>query len=122
MSPQRRCIQNGCPEYAVPNTSRCRRHTGSRWHTQPAARTVAYLDAEYRRNRKIAIEREPECHWHFSGCTGKSTTADHLRSVAQGGGHELENLVGACARCNHLRGSSLGGVTAKRRAAQRRQR
>jgi 5-methylcytosine-specific restriction endonuclease McrA len=70
----------------------------------------------YRRNRAIAIKREPICHWcHLR----PSTTADHLLSVANSGSNELSNLVGACARCNELRGGAEGRATAKRRAAQR---
>jgi 5-methylcytosine-specific restriction endonuclease McrA len=72
-----------------------------------------YADPVYRRNRLLAIKREPTCHWCH---VRPSTTADHLLSIAKGGGHELSNLVGACARCNELRGGAEGRATEKRRA------
>ena len=53
-------------------------------------------------------------------CTGRSTTVDHVISVARGGGNDLDNLVGACARCNQIRGGAEGRATVKRWAAERR--
>jgi 5-methylcytosine-specific restriction endonuclease McrA len=73
---------------------------------------------DYKTNRRIALEREPRCHWGLRGCTVKSTTADHLIAVAEGGSNELSNLVGACARCNAARGSALGGAVTKARRRQ----
>jgi 5-methylcytosine-specific restriction endonuclease McrA len=117
---RRTCITGyGCSDggLAVPGRSRCRKHGGSAWARQPAARLAAYRDPVYLRNRKITLEREPICHW----CRLRpSTTADHLRSVAKGGGHELENLVGSCSKCNERRGGAEGRATMKRRAAARR--
>lgn len=101
-------------------TSRCKAHGGGSWSGKPRNRQLEYRTPEYRRNRKIVLAREPHCHWGFKGCTGRSTSADHVIPVAQGGTNELENLVGACGRCNALRGSSLGGtVTKLRRERQR---
>jgi 5-methylcytosine-specific restriction endonuclease McrA len=105
---RRRCSGHGrvdCP--------RCVRKA---WARVPPARAGAYSSGVYRRNRLIAIAREPECHWRLPGCTLKSTTADHLRSVAKGGGNELENLVGSCSSCNQRRGGAEGRATQKRRA------
>jgi 5-methylcytosine-specific restriction endonuclease McrA len=99
-------------------TSRCKAHGGQAWSGKPAGRQSAYRDPVYKANRKTVIEREPRCHWGLRGCTGKSTTADHLIAVAQGGSNELSNLVGACARCNAARGASLGGQTTKSRRRQ----
>jgi 5-methylcytosine-specific restriction endonuclease McrA len=99
------CSDNG---YAVPGRSRCRAHGGGAWARQPPSRQLAYASPLYVRNRRLAIEREPECHWRLPGCTGKSTTADHLRSVAQGGDHSLANLVGSCRPCNQRRGAAEG--------------
>ena len=102
----------GCPN------PRCWRHKGA-WVGRPRHRQLEYRTAEYKANRKIVLEREPVCHWRLKGCTGKSTQADHVVPVAQGGGNGLENLVGACGRCNALRGSSLGGQVTKLRRKQR---
>jgi hypothetical protein len=49
-------------------------------------------DPEYRRNREKILASKPLCHWCGQA---PATTADHLRAVAEGGGHELENLVPA---------------------------
>jgi 5-methylcytosine-specific restriction endonuclease McrA len=65
-----------------------------------------YGDAQYIRNRTQLLASKPLCHWCGQAL---ATTADHLRAVALGGGHELENLVPACEPCNRLRGASLGG-------------
>jgi 5-methylcytosine-specific restriction endonuclease McrA len=113
---QRICITPRCRNFCVPGRSRCRECGGGAWARVPKARTLAYADPTYRRNRVIAIQREPECHWRLPGCTLKSTTADHLLSVAKGGSHELENLVGACASCNQWRGGAEGRETQKRRS------
>jgi 5-methylcytosine-specific restriction endonuclease McrA len=104
---RRRCIGHGrvdCP--------RCRPKA---WGRKPPARQAQYNDPGYQRDRKLAIAREPACHWRFPGCTLKSTTADHLLSLAKGGTNALENLVGSCARCNERRGAAEGRATMKRR-------
>ena len=112
----RACITCGKP--SPPGRSRCKDHGGKVWAGQPASRLAQYRSPEYLRNRKIALEREPRCHWGMRGRTGKSTTADHLVAVAEGGSNELSNLVGACARCNAARGSALGGRVTKARRRQ----
>ena len=101
-------------------TSRCKAHGGQAWAGKPRNRQLEYRTPEYRANRKIVLEREPRCHWGFKGCTGRSTSADHLVAVAEGGTNELSNLVGACGRCNALRGASLGGVVTKARRERQR--
>lgn len=93
----------------------CRKHQRRAWARQNAARKAAYADPAYRRNRRLAIAREPTCHWRLPDCTGRSTTADHLLSLARGCTNDLENLVGACARCNERRGGAKGRATQKRR-------
>jgi hypothetical protein len=42
------------------------------------------------RNRRIALENEPICHWCHKA---PSTEADHLIEVDSGGTDDLENLV-----------------------------
>jgi 5-methylcytosine-specific restriction endonuclease McrA len=74
-----------------------------------------YTGASYRRNRLIAIQREPLCHWRLPGCTGKSTQADHLRPVSRGGTNDLSNLVGSCRHCNEARGRDLGNRMKRKR-------
>jgi 5-methylcytosine-specific restriction endonuclease McrA len=100
------------PRACVCGVVNCERHRKRSWARIPPARQAMYSDPAYRRNRSIAIKREPTCHWcHLR----PSTTADHLFPIARGGGHELSNLVGACARCNERRGGAEGRATEKRR-------
>ena len=96
---------------------RCQRHKPSwGWSSKrdKATRDAHYVSASYRRNRAIAIQREPRCHWGYVGCTGKSTQADHLVPVSQGGDNSLANLVASCRHCNEARGRATGNA-AKRR-------
>jgi 5-methylcytosine-specific restriction endonuclease McrA len=116
------CYSRNCSDHgiAVPGTSRCRNHTTSGWgfKKNKAARDANYVNPAYRRNRAIALEREPECHWRLPGCTLKSTQADHVLPVSRGGSNSLDNLVGSCQHCNEARGRAAGNA-AKRRADER---
>ena len=38
-------------------------------------------------------------------CGDTATQVDHIIPRAKGGGHELENLLACCAKCNALKGS-----------------
>lgn len=49
-------------------------------------------------------------------CGEEATQVDHVISRAKGGGHELENLVACCAKCNQLKGSSSDAVFLARSA------
>lgn len=95
----------------------CRRHITHGWGSKrnKATRDANYVDPAYRRNRAIALKREPECHWRLPGCTGRSTQADHLVPVSRGGTNDLGNLVGSCQHCNEARGRHLGNATKRRR-------
>ena len=37
-------------------------------------------------------------------CRGPAETIDHVMPRSRGGGHQWENVVAACARCNHTKG------------------
>lgn len=66
-----------------------------------------YRSKLYQSNRAQLLASSPVCHW----CgTRKATTADHLVEVDQGGGHGLDNLVPACAKCNYRRGAQYGNA------------
>jgi hypothetical protein len=68
---------------------------------------------EFMRNRRIALENEPICHWCHKA---PSTEADHLIEVDRGGTDDIENLCGSCKKCNATRGNSY--LNAKRSAQQ----
>lgn len=122
----RRCLGGSGPcadgGLAVPGRSRCRNHGGKAWARQPPERLAHYRDPLYLRNRPIVLARDPLCRLGLPGCTGRSTTVDHVISIARGGSNDLDNLVGACAHCNQLRGGAEGRATVKRRAAEQRRR
>ena len=42
-------------------------------------------------------------------CAGNAETIDHVHPRSKGGRHAWENVVAACARCNHLKGDKLLG-------------
>jgi len=73
--------------------------------------SLAHKDGRYLKNRQVVLRGNPLCHW----CgTQPATQADHLIEVDRGGGHELENLVPSCAKCNNTRAhlySSAKAVT-----------
>ena len=73
--------------------------------------SLAHKDGRYLKNRQVILQGNPLCHW----CgTQPATQADHLIEVDRGGGHELENLVPSCAKCNNTRAhlySSAKAVT-----------
>jgi 5-methylcytosine-specific restriction endonuclease McrA len=43
-------------------------------------------------------------------CSGEATQVDHVIPRANGGGHELDNLVACCAPCNSRKGAHNEGV------------
>lgn len=69
---------------------------------------------------RFLVERDgPECHWcgvvtvTFDPGAGRqpnARTVEHLLPRVQGGGHERENLVLACSRCNNSRGGSITDI------------
>ncbi len=43
-------------------------------------------------------------------CGSEATQVDHVISRKHGGGHELDNLVACCAKCNQLKSSKSEAV------------
>jgi 5-methylcytosine-specific restriction endonuclease McrA len=59
-----------------------------------------------RRLNARVVREEPDCRLRLPGCTGLSTTADHIVPVSLGGErYDRANLRGACAHCNYSRGN-----------------
>lgn len=42
--------------------------------------------------------------WHCAYCRGPAETIDHVIPRSRGGRHAWDNVVAACARCNHTKG------------------
>jgi 5-methylcytosine-specific restriction endonuclease McrA len=70
-----------------------------------------YNNAAWRRLRAQVLAEEPTCQLQLEGCTGRSTQAAHVLSVAERPDLFLErsNVVGACRSCNHREASAKGG-------------
>lgn len=62
----------------------------------------------YRKLRDQVVTEEPICWLQLTGCTGHSTTADHVIPFAERPdlGMIRSNLRGACEPCNRKRGAS----------------
>lgn len=57
---------------------------------------------QWKRQRELVLVRDCyECVY----CSEPATEVDHIIPRAQGGGHELDNLVACCKRCNGRKGS-----------------
>jgi 5-methylcytosine-specific restriction endonuclease McrA len=95
--------------YARNKPSRCPEHRASNWDRRRSA-PGDYTSAEYLANRTKLLADKPLCAWCHRA---PATTADHVRAIAEGGTHAIENLKPACERCNRLRGASLGGKITK---------
>lgn len=71
-------------------------------------RLSRYVRVPYRRQvpltRRAVLARDAHrCVY----CTHKADTIDHVVPRSRGGGHEWTNVVAACARCNHRKGSRM---------------
>lgn len=55
----------------------------------------------------VVVGEEPLCWLELAGCTGVSTTGDHLIPVTERPDLALvrDNVRGACRHCNELRGN-----------------
>lgn len=90
----RPCIEPGCP--TLTQRTRCAQHETQR--TRQRDRTRPGYGGDYRRNRAIVLSGSPRCY--VPGCTTTPTTADHIRPLRDGGGHEVANLRASCMRHN----------------------
>lgn len=68
-----------------------------------------YNDPEYLRNRSFVLARDLWCEGYPVGIHGntrvRTTTADHIKPLSQGGTHALDNLEAMCASCNSSKGA-----------------
>lgn len=68
-------------------------------------RLTRYVRVPYRSHiglsRRAVFARDG---WRCVYCRGPAETIDHVLPRSRGGGHVWENVVAACARCNHLKG------------------
>ena len=72
----------------------------ARWCGSPGSsgcRTAPYVGL----SRRAIFARDG---WRCAYCRGTAETIDHVLPRSRGGGHAWENVVAACARCNHTKG------------------
>jgi hypothetical protein len=63
--------------------------------------------AEWKKQRQRVLKRDG----YICGYCGQDATeVDHIIARAKGGGHDLDNLIACCKRCNGLKGASEQGV------------
>lgn len=68
--------------------------------------------AAWQRLSRQVIREEPDCQVRLPGCTGVSTTADHIVEVDVRPDLALVrgNVRGCCGHCNSSRGATYGNV------------
>lgn len=66
----------------------------------------------WRKLRAQVIREEPTCRLRLAGCTGLSTTGDHIIPVSARPDlrYVRANVQGACASCNYKRGHTPIGM------------
>jgi 5-methylcytosine-specific restriction endonuclease McrA len=68
-------------------------------------RLTRYVRVPYRTNvtlsRRAIFARDG---WRCAYCRGSAETIDHVMPRSRGGRHAWDNVVAACARCNHSKG------------------
>ena len=79
-------------------------------------RDAQTYNAEYRRNRKITLERASyRCEIRTGDvCIGRATTVDHIIPASAGGGNALSNLRAACVPCHRRKTAGEGGGSRRR--------
>lgn len=99
---KRPCIEPGCPE--LTKATRCPAHAYQYQRQRDLRRGTPSqrgYDATYQRNRLIVLRASG---FTCAYCGSPANTVDHVLSLADGGGSELENLVACCSTCNSSRG------------------
>ena len=113
--PPKACILSNkdCSGHAVPGTSRCEAHTRSNWGKYKPAHAEVYRTRIWRDLRTRVFREEPICA--EEGCESRSTSLDHIVSLADGGDpYARSNVRGMCAH-HHRKRSSRQGAEAKNR-------
>ena len=96
---KRLCLA-GCG--ALTTGTYCPRHDTRRSEDRHrlSQRQRGYATAEYRRNRRLVLERDGCCVY----CGAPADTVDHVVPYARSQDNSLDNLVAACRSCNSRKG------------------
>ena len=57
------------------------------------------MPPDWHKRRASTLKRHPLCQLNLPGCTIRSTQADHIIPMAEGGTHDPDNLRGVCKPC-----------------------
>jgi 5-methylcytosine-specific restriction endonuclease McrA len=81
-------------------------HSTSEYLAVPSVvRLTRYVRVPYRAtiglSRRGVFARDG---WHCAYCRGPAETIDHVIPRSRGGRHAWDNVVAACAKCNHTKG------------------
>lgn len=106
--PARPCSQAGCPNRAIPGSSRCEVHAKKRKREserrRPSAAKRGY-DGKWRRIRAAYLRKHPNC----VVCDEPATTVDHIISRRDGGTDRWENLQALCHRHHNQKTNQFDG-------------
>lgn len=94
-----------CPTRSLTNATRCPACTRQKDRQRQAARPG--YPRQYRDNRAIVLAGATHCY--VPGCTEPPTTADHIRTLRDGGSHDVANLRPSCVKHNSGRREGGGG-------------
>lgn len=89
------CAEPGCP--TLTEGLRCPKHGGTVDGRRPSSAAMGY-GARHRQWRAQILARDP---WCKTCLVARSTVADHIVPIRQGGAHfDLENGQGQCDTCH----------------------
>jgi len=100
-----------CPRDALPGGSRCSQHERSNWNRYKPAHAPVYRTRQWTDLRKRVLREEPICA--AEGCQERSTSVDHVVSLADGGEPYARSNVRGMCRHHHRKRSSQQGAQAK---------
>ncbi|AZF90343.1 MAG: HNH endonuclease [Phage 5P_3] len=106
IKPQRACAESGCPNAALPGSSRCAQHHRERKREADTRLSAAQrgYDHKWRMTRARFIKEHPLCI-----CGEKATDVDHIIPRSQGGTDEWCNLQALCHSCHSRKTDKYDG-------------
>ena len=70
--------------------------------------------SSYTKTKRKMLAANRSCYWCKAYLTHDTSTVDHFIPLAKGGSNGMDNLVLACASCNHDRADSMPAEGIKR--------
>lgn len=95
--PPHRCRHLGC--YELVYTPRCSVHARAEEKKRKEKEVWRDYGSEWRVIRGKVLRAEPNCRM----CGQKATDVDHIKSLKEGGTHDISNLRPLCKSCHSRR-------------------